>query len=71
MLGRNKSSILGYLKDKVAEKIRRWDVKTISRAGKEIPVKAVAQSLPTFAMNVFLLPLDITKNTERSLSKFW
>ena len=31
----------------------------------------VAQSLPTFAMNVLLLPLDITKDIERNLSKFW
>lgn len=71
ILGRNKSSILGYLKDKVVAQIRTWDAKTKSRAGKEIMVRSVAQSLPAFPMNVFLLPLDITKDIERTLSKFW
>lgn len=70
MLGRNKTSILGYLKDKVAEKIRSWDARTISRAGKEVMVRSVAQALPTFAMNMFLFPLDITKDIEKTLSKF-
>lgn len=71
ILGKNKSSVLGYLKGKVAERIRSWDGKSISRSGKEILVKSIAQTLPSFAMNVFLLPLEITKDIERSLSKFW
>lgn len=34
-------------------------------------IKSVVQALPTYAMNVFLLPMKITKDIERSLSKFW
>lgn len=52
-------------------KIRSWEGKLISRAGKEILVKQVAQSLPSYAMSVFLLPLEITRNIEKSLKKFW
>ncbi|KAL8146388.1 hypothetical protein AgCh_004218 [Apium graveolens] len=43
-LGRNKSVILGFIKDK---------------------------SLPSYAMSVILLPLEITKEIEKCLSKFW
>lgn len=37
----------------------------------EILIKSVVQALPTYAMNVFLLPLDTVRKIERSLSKFW
>lgn len=52
-------------------KIRTWEGNCISRSGKEILVKHVAQNLPSYAMSVFLLPLEITRNIEKSLSKFW
>lgn len=45
LLGRNKSCILGYLKEKVAAKIRSWDANMISRTGKEVMIRSVAQSL--------------------------
>lgn len=69
--GRNKSAILGYLKDKVNTRIKTWDGNFISRSVKEILIKTVVQALPTYVMNVFLLPLEIIKDMERSLSKFW
>lgn len=71
IIGRNKSELLGYLKDRVNTKIRSWDNKFISRAGKEILVKQVAQTMPSYAINVFLLPLEITRNIEKTLSKYW
>lgn len=71
MIGRNKSVILVYMKEKVSTRIISWDGKYISRAGKELLVKSVAQALPSYAMSVFLLPLEITRDIERSLSKFW
>lgn len=71
IIGRNKSVIPGYLKDKVNMRIRSWDGTFISRAGKEILVKQVAQTLPVYAMNVFLLPLEITSSIEKCLTKYW
>lgn len=70
-LGRNKSVILGYLKNEACSRVKSWDGKYISRSGKEILIKSVAHALPTYAMNVFLLPLEITKNIEKTLSNYW
>lgn len=63
--------MLGYLKNKVADLVRSWDGRFISRAGKEVLIKHVAQTLPSFTMSVFLFHLDITKDIERSLVKYW
>lgn len=71
LLGRKNSVLLGYLKDKVKTAIQNWDSKHISKPGKEILIKMVAQALPTYAMNVFLLPMEIIKDFERALSKYW
>ncbi|XP_074374810.1 uncharacterized protein LOC141715234 [Apium graveolens] len=66
-----KSALLGYLKDKVNMKIRSWEGNYISRSGKEILVKHVAQTFSSYAMSVFLLPLEITRNIEKNMTRFW
>lgn len=43
----------------------------ISQAGREVLIKNVAQALPTYAMSVFLLPMEIIKDFERSLTRYW
>lgn len=71
ILGRGKSAMLGFLKERVYSKIRNWNGKHVSSSGKEILIKSVVQSLPTYTMSVFLLPLEITREIEKSISKFW
>ncbi|XP_062080209.1 uncharacterized protein LOC133784961 [Humulus lupulus] len=71
ILGRNKSVILGYLKDRIRHRIQSWESKFLSKAGKEILLKTVAQALPNYAMSVFLLPLDTSRDIERLMNKYW
>uniref|UniRef100_A0A803PCN2 Reverse transcriptase domain-containing protein n=1 Tax=Cannabis sativa TaxID=3483 RepID=A0A803PCN2_CANSA len=68
---RNKTAVLGYLKTKVRKRLQSWEGRFLSRVGKEVLVKAVVQSLPSYAMSVFLLPLDITRDIEKLMNKFW
>ncbi|XP_060965512.1 uncharacterized protein LOC133034440 [Cannabis sativa] len=70
-MGRNKSAVLGFLKDRVRKKLQGWDSKILSRAGKEVLIKSVAQALPSYAMNVFLLPLEISRDIESTMARFW
>lgn len=71
ILGRNKSTALGFLKDKVRQRVQSWDGRWISQAGREVLVKSVVQALPTYAMSVFLIPMNIIKDLERMISKYW
>ena len=43
----------------------------LSRAGKEVLIKAVAQSLPTYTMGVFQLPLRVCDELNALCAKFW
>ncbi|KAM6583826.1 hypothetical protein CsatB_010828 [Cannabis sativa] len=70
-MSRNKTSVLGFLRDKVKKRLQSWEGKFLSKGGKEVLIKSVVQALPSYAMNVFLLPLEISNDIERAMCKFW
>lgn len=43
----------------------------LSRAGKEVFIKAVAQSIPTYTMGVFLLPAKLCDELDALCARFW
>ena len=43
----------------------------LSKAGKEILIKAMAQSIPTYTMSVFQLPLKLCDELDALCVKFW
>lgn len=69
ILGRNKSVIFGYLRDKVKNSIQSWNEKKIYKLVKEILIKIVFQALPSYAMSVFLLPVKIIRNHRKGYGK--
>lgn len=71
MVGRNKSEIFGYLKDRLWKRINSWSGKFLSKAGREVLIKSVAQALPAYCMNVFLLPHNVTDRLEKMMNSFW
>uniref|UniRef100_A0A803Q318 Uncharacterized protein n=1 Tax=Cannabis sativa TaxID=3483 RepID=A0A803Q318_CANSA len=70
-IGKNKSTLLGYLKDRVQKRLQGWGGNFLSRAGKEVLIKSIYQSLPSYAMSMFLLPLEITLDIEKMMTSFW
>ncbi|XP_019166941.1 PREDICTED: uncharacterized protein LOC109162711 [Ipomoea nil] len=71
LVGRRKNEVLGFINDKILSKIRSWNNRFLSRAGREILIKNVLQAVPTYAMSTFLLPKDLCRNVENSLNRFW
>lgn len=71
MVGRNKSKVLGFLKERVKKRVQPWRDRWILQAGREVLIKNVAQALPTYAMKTFLLPIKIIRDFEKILSRYW
>ncbi|KAL8099129.1 hypothetical protein AgCh_031709 [Apium graveolens] len=53
LLGRNKTVMFGYLKERLKASIKSWNEKKISKPSKEIFIKMVAQALSSYAMGIF------------------
>ena len=51
LIGRAKYKTFSYLKDRVWKKLQGWKGILLSRTGKEILIKVVAQSIPTYTMS--------------------
>ncbi|XP_031111853.1 uncharacterized protein LOC116015828 [Ipomoea triloba] len=70
-VGRNKRNAFSYIEDKIRQRIGSWNKKLLSKVGKEVLLKSVAQAMPTFSMGVFLLPDSVCLSIERTMNKFW
>ena len=70
-IGRNKRLIFDYLKDRVWKKLNNWKTKKLSRVGKEVLLKTVAQAIPIYVMFVLLLPLSVCHDIENILNSYW
>lgn len=70
-MGRNKSVILGDLKERVRTRIQNWDVKLLNKARKEILLKTVTQVIPNYVTSVILISIEMCKDMEIMMCKFW
>lgn len=67
MIKGKKSTVFGYIKERLMERIQGRDKKHLSKGGK----KSVAQTLPSYSMSVFLLPMEVCREFEMIMTKFW
>lgn len=59
LVGRSKMRVFGYLKDRAAKRVQGWHKKPVSRAGKTVLIKNVAQAIPAYTMSCFLFPKSL------------
>ncbi|WJX95209.1 hypothetical protein P8452_76553 [Trifolium repens] len=71
IIGRDKKSIFSFIKDRIWKKIQNWNSRSLSRAGKEVLIKAVAQAIPSYCMGAFLLPTTLGEEIERMMNSFY
>ena len=70
-VGNSKSKVFAYLKERIWSRIQGWKEKLLSRAGKEILIKAVAQAIPTFAMGCFDITKEICGQINTMICRYW
>lgn len=71
MIGRNKIDVFHYVKDRIWKKVGSWKGKLLSMAGKEILIKSVAQSIPSYCMSTYLIPPSLSDEIKKMLNSFW
>ena len=70
-IGREKKAYFTKVKERIWARMQGWKEKLLSQAGKEVMIKAVIQSIPTYSMSVFKLPISLCKDIEAMIHKFW
>ncbi|KAL5571076.1 hypothetical protein UlMin_020673 [Ulmus minor] len=68
---KNKRIQFGYIWDRVSRKLQGWKERTFSPGGKEVLLKSMVQSIPTYIMSCFILPDSLDKDIEATCAHFW
>jgi len=71
LVGRSKKTVFTFLKDRIWKKCQAWSSRSLSRARKEILIKSVAQTIPSYCMGAFLIPKSLCDEIERMLNSFY
>ncbi|GJN05323.1 hypothetical protein PR202_ga22942 [Eleusine coracana subsp. coracana] len=71
LVGAERSDCFRHLIDRVRARISGWKEKLLSKGGKEILIKSIAQAVHVYAMMVFRIPKNISKGITDAISQFW
>ena len=69
--GRAKTTTFREIQEWVAKRVLGWKEKFISKAGWEILIKTVAQSIPTYSMSLCKLPKAMCDAINSTLANYW
>ncbi|KAK2651128.1 hypothetical protein Ddye_018617 [Dipteronia dyeriana] len=69
--GKNKRELFTNIRDRVWDRVKGWQNKFFPAGGKEVLLKAVIQSIPTYSMSLFRLPKVLIDDLHRLSARFW
>lgn len=70
-MGKSKTQTFNYLKDRVWKRIQGWKERLLSKAGKDVLIKAIAQAIPTYAMSCFDLTKILCDDIGKMICRYW
>ena len=71
LVGRSKRYSFNDIKEKLSKKLARWKEKLLSKASKEVVIKAVAQAILTYIMSCFKIPNSLCDDMTSMIWNFW
>ncbi|CAA0808193.1 Uncharacterized mitochondrial protein AtMg00310 [Striga hermonthica] len=71
MIGRDKSRTFATIRERILKRLQSWRINLFSSAGREILIKAVVQSIPTYFMSLFRIPKFICDQLLSLVAPFW
>ena len=69
--GQNKMELFNMVKERIWKLLHAWNDNVFSIGGKEVLLKAVVQSIPTYVMSCFRLPIGFCNRLESMMANFW
>lgn len=70
-VGRTRTNVFAYLKERIWQRVQGWKENLLSKAGKEVLIKAVAQAIPVFAMGCFDITKEMCNQISAMIAQFW
>ena len=67
----SKKKVFAYVQDRLNARVNTWEARHLSKGGKEVQIKSMAQVVPNFTMSCYLLPQDTHKKLTGAVSRFW
>lgn len=68
MVGQMKKASFQNLKDIMQKKVDGWSFRFLSQSGKEVFIKSILQTIPTYTITCFLLPKSLCDNFEKTMA---
>lgn len=70
-IGGSKKQIFSFVQERLNGRVNSWSGRLLSKGGKEVQIKSVAQTVPTYVMSCYLLPQDTCKKVSAAVARFW
>ena len=67
--GKSKVDTFKGLPERITKKVMGWKEKFISKAGREILIKSIAQAIPTYTVGIFKIPKALCDTLNSALAK--
>ncbi|XP_010666797.1 uncharacterized protein LOC104883918 [Beta vulgaris subsp. vulgaris] len=71
IIGRSKKAVFACLKERIWKKLQGCKEKLLSKPGKEIMIKVVAQAIPSYMMSIFKIPDGLIDEIHALFARFW
>lgn len=71
VIRKSKVNTFKGVREKIAKRVTGWKEKFISKVGREIFIKTVAQVIPTNTMRIFRLPKHLCDDINTILARYW
>ena len=71
VVGKSKVNTFKGVREKIAKRVTGWKERLISKVGREILIKIVAQVIPTNTMSIFRLPKHLCDDINFILALYW
>ncbi|XP_074333675.1 putative ribonuclease H protein At1g65750 isoform X1 [Apium graveolens] len=69
-VGNKKTEVFGFLTVRVQQRLEGWYNKELSKHGKVTLLSSAAQTIPSFWMSLFQIPVTICEDIERKMNAF-